>query len=225
MTPKRKTTTKRRSQTAAKTSHEIDILTPEDVRLLIDLCSRRSPTGIRNRALIAVLYGSGLRISEALALTPKDVDLDSPAEIRVHRGKGDKARTSGLLPASVEFLQRWLDKRATLGVSGRRPIFCTLTSGKVVGTETEPGQPLSSAYVRGWLARLAVKAKARGFNKRIHAHGFRHSHAHHLRKNGMDMHEIQKQLGHGSLSVTGIYLDHIGAHELSERMRNADWGL
>ena len=138
---------------------------------------------------------------------------------------GNGALLWGLLAASVEYLQRWLDKRATLGVNGRRPIFCTLTSGKVVGKETQPGQPLSSAYVRGWLSRLAKKARADGFDKRIHAHGFRHSHAHQLRKQGWDMHEIQKQLGHASLSVTGIYLDHIGAHELSEKMRDADWGL
>mgnify|MGYP002638464463 CR=1 FL=1 len=72
---------------------------------------------------------------------------------------------------------------------------------------------------------MAKKARAKGFNKRIHAHGFRHAHAHQLRKQGWDMHEIQKQLGHASLSVTGIYLDHIGAHELSEKMRDADWGL
>jgi len=225
MPPRRKTTKKPGPEKAKQDSRDIDILDPEDVRLLLDLCSRRSPTGIRNRALIAVLYGSGLRISEALALTPKDLHLDDPATIRVHRGKGNKARTSALLPASVEFLQRWLDKRATLGVNGRRPVFCTLTTGKVVGKETKPGQPLSSAYVRGWLARLALKARAKGMDKRIHAHGFRHSHAHHLRKQGLDVVQIQKQLGHSSLSVTNVYLDHVGDHELAERMRDADWGL
>lgn len=225
MPPKRKTTTNRRSGAAPEPCREIDILAPEEVRLLLDLCSRRSPTGIRNRALIAVLYGSGLRIAEALALMPKDVHLDDPATIRVHRGKGNKARTCALLPASVEILQRWLDKRAIFGVNGRRSIFCTLTTGKVVGKEVLPGQPLSSAYVRGWLARLATKARAKGMDKRIHAHGFRHSHAHQLRKQGWDMVEIQKQLGHSSLSVTNVYLDHVGAHELAEKMRDADWGL
>lgn len=202
----------------------IDILRPEEVRQLLDLCSRRSPTGVRNRALIAVLYGAGLRIAEALALMPKDVDLDA-LTIRVHRGKGNKPRTCALLPASVEYIQRWLDKRAGLGINGRRTIFCTLTKGKAGEVETRPGQPLSSAYVRGWLSRLASKARAVGLDKRIHAHGFRHSHAHQLRKQGWDMVEIQKQLGHSSLSVTNVYLDHVGAHELAERMRGEDWGL
>ena len=75
------------------TARQIDVLTPEEVRLLIDLSSRRSPTGVRGRALIALLYGSGLRISEALALRPKDVDLDGCA-VRVHDGKGGRARTA-----------------------------------------------------------------------------------------------------------------------------------
>lgn len=225
MPPRPKSTRKRRSAKSRKPAREIDVLSPEEVRALLDLCSRRSPTGVRNRALIAVLYGAGLRIAEALALMPKDVHLDDPPSIRVHRGKGNKPRTCALLPASVEFLQRWLDKRTALGVNGRRPIFCTLTKGTAGTAETQPGQPLSSAYVRGWLARLASKARTRGIDKRIHAHGFRHSHAHQLRKEGWDMHLIQKQLGHSSLSVTGQYLDHIGAHELSDRMRGADWGL
>ena len=225
MPPKREPTKIRRPTKPRQPTREIDVLSPDEVRVLLDLCSRRSPTGTRNRALIAVLYGAGLRIAEALALLPKDVHLDDPPSIRVHRGKGNKPRTCALLPASVEFLQRWLDKRTALGVNGRRPIFCTLTNGKAGNSKTQPGQPLSSAYVRGWLGRLATKARERGIDKRIHAHGFRHSHAHQLRKQGWDMHLIQKQLGHSSLSVTGQYLDHIGANELSDMMRGANWGL
>jgi integrase len=99
---------------------------------------------------------------------PKDVDLDA-LTIRVHRGKGNKPRTCALLPASVEYIQRWLDKRAALGANGRRSISCTLTKGTAGETETQPGQPLSSAYVRGWLSRLASKARAAGLDKRIHA--------------------------------------------------------
>lgn len=226
MAPKTKSAKGKAKPVAKKPVREIDPLTPQEVRLLMDLCSRRSPTGIRNRALLAVLYGSGLRIAEALALRPKDVSLDDGPKVRVHNGKGHKPRTCGLLPASVEHLQRWLDKRAALpGVTGWKPIFCTLTSGMVGDATTKPGQPLTTAYVRGWLARLAVKARAKGLHKRIHAHGLRHSHATQLRKQGWDMVKIQKQLGHASLSVTGVYLDHIGAHELVEQMQGEDWGL
>ena len=58
-----------------------------------------------------------------------------------------------------------------------------------------------------------------GLDKRVHAHGFRHSHAVLLRRRGWDVEEIRKQLGHSSLLVTSAYLDHLGATDLPERMR------
>jgi site-specific recombinase XerD len=192
------------------TTLDLDVLTTNEVRALMDACSRRAPTGIRNRALIALLYGAGLRISEALALLPKDLDLDALA-VRVHRGKGAKARTAALLPEAVPYLERWLDKRKSLGVNGRRPVFCTLQAG-----------PIATPYIRVLLPRLARKA---GIEKRVHAHGLRHSHAHKLRREGVDVAQIQKQLGHASLATTGVYLDHLGAHELPEMMRAQSWGL
>jgi len=73
-------------------------------------CSRRAPTGIRNRALLAVLFRSGLRIFEALALFPKDLDL-AGGSLRVLHGKGDKARTAPLPSDAAEAVDRWLDCR------------------------------------------------------------------------------------------------------------------
>src|SRR5262249_15565412 len=66
-----------------------------DVEALRGVCSRRAPTGIRNRALLAMLFRSGLRISEALALFPKDID-PSSGMLRVLHGKGNRARTAPL---------------------------------------------------------------------------------------------------------------------------------
>src|SRR5688572_13302450 len=71
-----------------------EVLTDQEVRALMDACGRYTATAVRNRAMIAVLYRSGLRISEALALYPKDIDFASGA-IRVLHGKGDKSRTVG----------------------------------------------------------------------------------------------------------------------------------
>jgi site-specific recombinase XerD len=96
-----------------------------DVEALRAACSRRAPTGIRNRALLAVLFRSGLRVSEALALFPKDLD-GAGGSLRVLHGKGDKARTAPLPSDAAEAVDHWLDCRKRLGLTGRRPLFCTL---------------------------------------------------------------------------------------------------
>jgi site-specific recombinase XerD len=154
----------------------------------------RSRPGIRNRALIAVLYRGGLRISEALALRPKDVD-QAAGTVTVLHGKGDQRRTVGMDPAAFALLERWLDKRRALGLSARRPIFCTLG-----------GEPIDSSYVGRLLPRLAVRA---GIEKRVHAHRLRHAHAAELAAEGLPVNVVQQQLGHASLATTDRYLRHI----------------
>lgn len=76
-----------------------EILTPDEVLGLLRAASNRTPTGIRNRALIAILYHGGLRLGEALALRPKDIDLDR-GTVTVLHGKGDRRRTVGLDPGA-----------------------------------------------------------------------------------------------------------------------------
>lgn len=136
-----------------------EILTDEEVGRLIAQCSRRAPTGIRNRALLVVLYRAGLRIGEALALRPKDLDAAAGC-IRILHGKGNKARTVGMDAAAFAFVERWLDVRKA---SGKAPLFCTLKGGTI-----------HSAYIREWLPRIAAKAQ---IEKRVHAHALRHTHA------------------------------------------------
>jgi len=91
----------------------IEILTPEEIRAVVALIPKRSSSGIRNLAALGLLYGAGLRASEALAVKRADLDLDA-LTIRVHRGKGGKARTVGLLPEVVPWIERWLDQRDRL---------------------------------------------------------------------------------------------------------------
>jgi integrase/recombinase XerD len=185
-----------------------ELLLSEEVRALLRACSARAPTGIRNRALIAVLYRGGLRISEALALLPKDVDSDQ-GTLAVLHGKGDRRRTVGMDPAAFSLLERWLDRRRALGLSGRRPVFCTLA-----------GEPLDSSYVRRLLPRLAQKA---GVEKRVHPHGLRHAHAAELAAEGVPVNVVQQQLGHGSLATTDRYLRHIAPAERVAAMRAREW--
>ncbi len=87
-----------------------EILTPDEVQKLIRACSSRAPTGVRNRALLALLYRGGLRVSEALALYPKDLDA-ALGTVRVLQAKGGKDRTVGLDPAAFALLERWGDRR------------------------------------------------------------------------------------------------------------------
>jgi site-specific recombinase XerD len=169
-------------------------LTLADVEALRAACSRRAPTGIRNRALLAVLFRSGLRISEALALFPKDLDA-SRGSLRVLHGKGNKARTAPLPPDAAEAIDRWLDCRKRLRLTGRQRLFCTLR-----------GEPLWDSYVRTLCKRLAAKA---GIEKRVHAHGLRHGWALAQVQSGTSLNAIQQLLGHRSLHTTSVYLQHI----------------
>ena len=106
-----------------------EVLAPEEVRALITACSNRAPTGIRNRALLTVLWRCGLRVGEALALEPKDIDVEAHT-LRVRHGKGDKSRTVGLDDQTQALISRWVDRRHQLGVNGRRklPAPSTATS-------------------------------------------------------------------------------------------------
>lgn len=185
-------------------------LTPEEVKALVRVCSKRAPSGVRNRALIVTLYRAGLRISEALAIMPKDLDAQG-GTIRVLHGKGDKARVVGLDAGAWAILELWLDRRAALGINGRSPVFCTLS-----------GKPMKSAYVRTLLPRLARKA---GIDKRVHAHGLRHTHAFELAGEGTPLHVIQAQLGHTSVATTDRYIRHLNPAVVVEAMRARAWSL
>jgi site-specific recombinase XerD len=179
-------------------------LTPAEVTVLLDGCSRRAPTGIRNRALLTLLYRSGLRVGEILALRPADVDLTAHT-VRLLETKSGQPQTRGFHPSAGDALARWLDTRKALGIGRRRAghggagaggrLFCTLA-----------GDPLSEDYVRAMMRRLAARA---GIAKRVHPHGWRHTFAVELEAAGTPVTVISKLLGHSSVAVTARYLDHL----------------
>ena len=184
-----------------------EILSDDEVRHLLDACSR-GPTGLRNRALIAILYRGGLRINEALDLWPKDIDLEH-GSIRILNGKGGRARTVGMDLAGGRVIARWLELRGQLGMGRRAPVLCTLGGGR-----------MGDAYIRVLMPRLARNA---GIDKRVHAHGFRHTHAAQLRMEGVDIGIISKQLGDRSIATTAHYLDHIAPQQVIEAIRGRSW--
>lgn len=187
---------------------DADLLTETEVRALLAACSRTAPTGIRDRALLTVLYRAGLRVSEALDLRPVDID-HQHGTIRVLHGKGDKARTVSVDDGALAVVQLWETRRKDLGVNGRQRLFCTLSGG-----------PLSANQVRQMVKRRAAKA---GIVKRAHPHGLRHSHAAELVMEGVPVNVIQRQLGHASLATTDVYLRRITPGTGSEQIRARKW--
>jgi len=185
-----------------------EVLSEAEAIALIKACSTRAPTGVRNRALIAVLWRSGLRISEALALELRDVDLEA-GTVRVRHGKGDRSRTVGLDEQTSALVARWLDRRRQLGPGARAPIFCTLAGGRI-----------DSSYVRRLLPRLAARA---GIQRRVHAHGLRHTYAAELAREGTAINVIRDALGHTSLAVTDRYLRDVAPTHVIDTMRARRW--
>lgn len=184
-----------------------EILTDAEVRRLMEACGD-SVTGARNRALIAILYRSGLRVREALSLQPKDVDM-AVGTLRILFAKGGRSRTVGIDPGGLAVLAPWLAVRATLALRPGAPLLCSAR-----------GAALTTGSMRRLFTGLGARA---GIAKRVHAHGLRHTHAAQLRSEGVDIGIISKQLGHRSISTTAAYLDHIAPMAVVEAIGRRRW--
>ena len=188
-----------------------EILTAVEVEALLAGCSTRAPTGIRNRALLLLLYRCGLRIGEVLALMPKDIDIDDATLVVLH-GKGDRSRQLAFDTSVTDALARWIETRKKLGYNGRgkTPLFCTRDGGSV-----------SAVYVRQVLGRLAAKA---GIEKAVRPHGLRHSFASELCREGVPLNIISSALGHSNSATTARYLDHIAPEQMLATLRARAFG-
>lgn len=187
----------------------VEILTRDEAARLLRQPSQAAPTGIRNRALMTVMYRAGLRVAEALDLKASDLDARE-GTVRVLHGKGDKARTVSVDDGAMAVVQRWIERRNALGIR-RGPLFCTLA-----------GARLKDSYVRLMVKRYGGQA---GIDKRVHPHGLRHTYAAELAAEGVPMNVIQKALGHTSLSTTDIYLRHVSPADVIAMGRARTWNL
>lgn len=173
---------------------------------------RPSSTALRNRALLIVLYRGALRSAEALNLKPADVNLTT-GEIHVRQGKGERARVVAIDKGAVAELARWMERRRTLGVDGRKAyLFCVIRKSSV-------GRPLATSYLRRLLPKLADRAE---LGRRVHPHMLRHSRAAELADEGVTMPVVRDALGHSSLSTTDAYLRTIAPAAVIDAMRG-DW--
>ena len=185
-----------------------EVLSHTEALALISACGANAATAVRNRALLAILYRCGLRISEALQVRPKDLNLEH-GMVRVLFGKGGKSRTVGIDAQAAAIVGDWVAARAAWCPHVGSPLFCSRS-----------GRRLTGAYVRRLLPELGRKA---GIDKRVHAHGLRHTHAAELRSEGIDIGIISKQLGHSSITTTARYLDHIAPMAVIEAVRGREW--
>ncbi len=162
--------------------------------------------GLRVRALIAVLWRAGLRISEALALAETDIDA-AQGSVLVRHGKGDKRRGAGMDLFGFQQLAAWEAHRVLLPPG---PLFC------VIDGQTR-GRRWSATAARHELRALAVAA---GVRRRFAPHQLRHAHAVELAREGIAVNIIQRQLGHTDLGTTSTYLQGIDPSEIINAVRS-----
>jgi integrase/recombinase XerD len=167
------------------------VLSPSEAERLIDAAAGTTPRTLRDRALVELLYGAGLRVGEAVGLDKGGVDLDQRLVRTV--GKGGKERVVPVGRQAVEALRRYLARgRPHLDRRHRPELFLNAQGG-----------PLTRAGAFLILRKLAAKAGLEP--ERVHPHLLRHSFATHLLEGGADLRSVQEMLGHADLATTELY--------------------
>jgi integrase/recombinase XerD len=178
-------------------------LAVEDVDRLMEQPIVNTPRGLRDRALIELLYATGMRVSELLSLRPADVNLE--ASYLTCSGKGNKQRIVPIGDEAGDWVKRYLreGRPALLGKRSSPRLFVNAKGG---------GPGLTRV---GFWKILKSYARQAGLTKGLSPHMLRHSFATHLLERGADLRAIQMMLGHADLSTTQIY-----THVLEQRMRS-----
>ncbi len=174
-------------KTPRKLPHYLDI---EEIVSVIEAPDLTTEGGLRDRALMEVLYSGGLRVSELVGLTLNDLDFENQTVLVM--GKGGRQRLANLGGPAVEALRNYLAAMAPKRkVSGCKALFLNLRGG-----------PLTDRAVRDIVHKYCNQA---GAKDNLSPHGFRHSFATHLLDNGADLRAVQELLGHKRISSTQIY--------------------
>ncbi|WP_436859524.1 tyrosine recombinase XerC [Citrobacter tructae] len=159
----------------------------DDVNRLLDI-DLNDPLAVRDRAMLEVMYGAGLRLSELVGLDIKHLDLDT-GEVWV-MGKGSKERRLPIGRNAVEWVKHWLDLRGLFG-SDEDALFLS-----------QLGNRISARNVQKRFAEWGIK---QGLNSHVHPHKLRHSFATHMLESSGDLRGVQELLGHANLATTQIY--------------------
>jgi integrase/recombinase XerD len=174
-------------------------LTVAEADALLQAPDEKKPRGLRDRAMLEVLYGSGLRVSELATLKTAEINLEDG--FLVCRGKGGKERIVPLGRSSCRAIRRYLDEvRPLVDPDGREELFLSRRC-----------RPFTRQGVWKLLRQHAAKA---GLSAKISPHVLRHSFATHLLERGADLRSVQLMLGHSQITTTQIY-----THVSRERLR------
>lgn len=180
------------------------VLDDSEVVALLKQPNPKTPTGLRNLALMSVMVYGGLRVAEALNLTEQDIDWTA-GEVKVRQGKGKKDRAVGIAAPALAALVKWAERRPVK----TGPLFTTLK-----------GRPLSARYVRQMVKR---EAQAAGIQKDVHPHTLRHTAATKHYGQHKDIRLTQEMLGHSDISTTQIYT-HVHPEKVIQSMRSLEYG-
>ena len=188
-------------ETPKKEHHLPDVLTLDEIDAMIAQLDMSKPESHRNRAIIEILYGSGLRVSELVNLRLSDL-YRQEGFMRI-TGKGSKQRLVPISPVADQWLDYWLEDRSKLDIKTQYSDIVFLN---------RYGRQLTRAMIFTIIKTLAKQAD---IHKNISPHTLRHSFATHLLQNGADLRIIQQLLGHEDITTTEIYT-HIEIQDLRE---------
>lgn len=186
-------------------------LSRDEAKALLAACSSTT-SGIRDRAVLTMLYRGGCRISATLKIDPSDIDWGRHI-VTVHKDKGGKGRAVVLDAEAMDVLRIWSERRSVLDINGHHVFFCATN-------KNARGNPLDSSHFRHKVRALRTKA---GIEKRCHLHGLRHTAASELLEEGFDLATIAGQLGHACISTTSRYLHRLRPDLMNERLKERDW--
>ncbi|KKU70619.1 MAG: Tyrosine recombinase XerC [Parcubacteria group bacterium GW2011_GWA2_47_21] len=192
-----KTLSAERIELAKVPERQLDLISGEELERLIEAPSGEDLKTLRDRAILEILFSTGLRVSELCSLN-RDLDLRKD-EFSI-RGKGDKVRVVFLSPAAKNALKKFLGKRTDMDEA----MFAQI--GLKAVNEPKKKEPetlrLTSRSIERIVAYYAVKA---GISKKVTPHTLRHSYATDLLENGADLRSVQALLGHSNIQTTQVY--------------------
>jgi len=184
------------------------VLTRDEVRALFGALPRRGRVAARNRAILALMYKAGLRVSEVCRLRLSDLDAPS-LSIQVRRGKGGRDRIVYPDLEAWKVLGDWLAAHP-----GGEWLF-PLLRATPWRPDLDGGRHVTPRYVEALVRNLARRA---GIAKRVTPHTLRHTYATEAVREGVPLHQVQRDLGHAHLATTAVYL-HVADTEREARAR------